>query len=195
MATVDFYFDFQSPWAYLASTQMEALCAQHGATLHWRPVELESVRTQTDREAAPYSPGQLRYLGADITRWAQRYGVRWSMPVVVSTTPALRGCFLARDAGCEAAYIHRVFRARWADGADLSDETVLREVAADCGLPFDTLWPALDGDAGADRLDLANGEAAGRGVFGVPMTFVDEAMFWGNDRLDFVAEALAGTGS
>lgn len=191
MATVDFYFDFQSPWAYLASTRIERLCAEHATPLNWWPVELDRVKELVGRETVPYDPVTMQYVAVDVQRWAHRYGVPVSMPVRVPTTPVLRGCFLARDAGCAVPYIHRVFRAYWGDGEDLSDETVIRAIAADCGLEADVLFRAFAGEDTADRLDANNRAAADRGVFGVPMIFVDEAMFWGNDRLDFVAEALA----
>lgn len=195
MPTVDFYFDFQSPWAYLASTRIETLCAGHGASLRWHPVELERVRELCEHQVRAYSPVQLRYLQRDIVRWAQWLEVPIAMPTIVSTTPVLRGCFFARDAGREAAYIHRVFRARWGVGEDLSDEDTLRAVAADCSLDADALVGACAGGGEtAQRLEAANRDAAGRDVFGVPMTFVGDEPFWGNDRLDFVERALATPG-
>ena len=195
MATVDFCFDFQSPWAYFASTQIEAICTQHGAALQWQPVELERLRALTQHTTVPYSDVVMNYLMQDAARWAQRYGVPLASPITVSSTPALRGCFHARNMGCEAAYIHRVFRSRWADRQDLSDEATIRAIATDCGLDYDALRSSMaDPDAAGSRhadLEGANEAAAARGVFGVPTTVIDTALFWGNDRLDFVAEALA----
>lgn len=191
MPQVDFYFDFASPWAYLACTRMERLCADHGATLAWKPIDLARVRELVERPDGP-SPcaAQFAYMVTDIQRWAQRYGVRVGMPVQASTTPALLGCFLARDMGDEARYIRRVFQSRWMDSEDLADDAVIQAIAADCAMDADTLRRAMAGDDTADRLESTCQEAASRGVFGVPTIFVDDDMYWGNDRLDFVAEAL-----
>ncbi len=193
MATVDFYFDFASPWAYLASTRMEALCADHGATLVWHPIDLARVRALVERpDNPPACPAQFAHVIADVGRWAERYGVRVSMPVQASTNPALVGCALALDADKEAAYIHRVFQARWADGEDLAEAAVQQKIAADVGLETDAMLAALRGDGDGARLEATCQAAATRGVFGVPTTCIGEDLFWGNDRLDFAAEALAG---
>lgn len=192
MAHVDFYFDFASPWAFLASTRIERLCADHGATLAWKPIDLPRVRELVERPDAP-SPcaAQFANMVADIQRWAQRYGVTVGMPVQAPTHPALCGCYLARDMNAEARYIHRVFQSRWADSEDLADDAVIQAIAADCGMEADTLRRAMAGEDTAERLESTSQEAADRGVFGVPTIFVDAEMFWGNDRLDFVTEALA----
>ena len=191
MPRVDFYFDFASPWAYLASTRIERLCAERGATFAWRPIDLARVRALVERpDAPPPCAAQFAYAVADIQRWARRYGVTVAMPAQASTNPALCGCFLARDMGCEARYIHRVFQARWAESEALDDDAVLQAIAADCAMEADTLRRAMAGEDTADRLEQTCRDAAERGVFGVPTIFVGDEMFWGNDRLDFVAEAL-----
>ena len=192
MATVDFYFDFGSPWAYLASTRIEALSAEHGATLVWHPMDLARVKTLVERpDNPPPCSAQFANVVADVTRWSERYGVRVQMPVQAGTNPALVGCFIAREAGQEAAYIHRVFKARWADGEDLAEPGVQKQIAADVGLESDAMLAALRGDGDQTSLEAGCQEAAGRGVFGIPTTCIGDELFWGNDRLDFVAEALA----
>lgn len=194
MPNLDFYFDFSSPWAYLAATRIERLAADAGSTLAWKPIDLARVRALVERpDAPPPCAAQFAYMVSDIQRWARRYGVAVGMPVQASTNPVLRGCFFARDAGCETRYIHRVFRARWAESADLDDAAVIQAIAEDCGLDTAAFRDAVASEASAALLEANCQEAAGRGVFGVPTIFVDDEMFWGNDRLDFVAEALATT--
>lgn len=188
---LEFFFDFISPWAYLASTRVEPLAADCGTTVRWIPVELERVKTLTERETVPYTPVFMQYVTRDVMRWAERYGVRVSMPVVVPTTPLLHGFFFAEAAGTVPAYVHRVFQSRWGRGKDLSDETVLRSIATDCGLNVQAFISATTAEPNAVKLEANCRAAAERGVFGVPTCAVGDEIFWGNDRLDFVAEALA----
>jgi len=189
--TLDFYFDFISPWAYLASTQVERIAATHDTTVRWIPVKLERIRELTERETAPYTPTFMQYTTKDLLRWAQRYKVQVNLPIDVPTTSLLHGYFYAESQDRASAYIHRAFQSRWANSDDVSDEAVLRAIATDSGLDADAFLAATTDSANAERLEANSAAAAALGIFGVPTCAVGDEIFWGNDRLDFVEEALA----
>ncbi len=132
-ATVHFWFDFSSPFSYLGSTQIEDLCARHGATLRWRPMLLGALFKQVGAADVPLlamSDSKRRYLGRDLDDWASWWQVpfRFTGHFPLRTITALRLVLLAGDR--PAPLIHALYRAAWADGLDISKEPVLAEAVS-----------------------------------------------------------------
>jgi len=190
------FFDFSSPFAYLGSTQMEALAERTGAELRWRPMLLGAVFRAIDAEMVPlstFTPRKQQYVSLELHRWAEHWGIpfKFASRFPMNTVKALRiVCQL--DGEQQVAFIHRTFAAFWADDLDISDDQVLAGVLTELGLPV----ALVDGTRVQEVKDLliaSTGEAVERGVFGAPTCFVNgELMFWGQDRLDFVEKALRG---
>ncbi len=103
-------------------------------------------------------------------------------------------CFAAESAGLLAPYVKAVMWEEWAEGRDIGQTEVLLDIASRIGLDGDVVEQALNDASNADRLSANWAEASGLGVIGVPTFIVGEEIFWGNDRLDFVEEHLAGLG-
>jgi 2-hydroxychromene-2-carboxylate isomerase len=141
-------------------------------------------------------PAKGRWMGADIARWAKRYGVpfRFNPHFPINTLTLMRGAAglqMRRPEDFER-YLTTIYEAMWKEPADLGDPAVLASTLAAAGLDADALG-ALVGDPEVKaRLVATTEEAVARGVFGAPTFFVGDEMFFGQDRLDFVAEALAG---
>ncbi len=194
--TVEFFFDFGSPTSYLAWTQLPALCAATGASLAYRPMLLGGLFQATGNTSPVSVPAKGRYMLDDLDRYARRYGVplRFNPHFPINTLALMRGAvgFQTREPARFDAYVSTVFRAIWVDGANVGDPAVVQTVLADAG--FDAAaFSALVGDpAIKEALKLNTEEAARRGAFGAPTMFVAGQMFFGQDRLDFVKEALQG---
>ena len=194
--SVEFFFDVGSPTSYLAWTQLPALCAAHGARLVYRPMLLGGVFQATGNASPATVAAKGRYMNADMARFAKAYGV----PLTVNPHFPINTLTLMRGAaGVQLrmpvrfdAYLRGVFRAMWIDGLNLNDPAVAAQALGDAGFdPAEVLALTADAEVKA-ALRATTEEAVARGVFGAPTMFVGDAMFFGQDRLDFVRTALTG---
>lgn len=191
---VEFFFDFGSPTAYLAYTQLPRIAAECGAELVWRPMLLGGVFKATGNASPVTVPAKGRWMNDDIARWARRHGVRFAFNphFPINTLTLMRGAVgvQLRDPERFGAYVDAVYRAMWESPRNLGDPQVLAEVLAGAG--FDPqAFAALVADPEVKAALVAHtDEAVARGVFGAPTMFVGDRMFFGQDRLDFVREAL-----
>ena len=196
--TLDVYFDVASPFAYLGLTQLPGLAAM-GVRPRLVPILLGALFRDIGQANVPLlamPAAKQRYIGLDLARWASWWGEPFDFPrkFPQRTITAQRLCVLAAAEGWEAGVrlATALGRAMWAEQRDLEDEQVLRAIVGAAGLPED--WVARTQDP-VIKAQLVDHTAAARaaGVFGVPTYIVDgEHLFWGQDRLDLVARALAG---
>jgi 2-hydroxychromene-2-carboxylate isomerase len=193
--TVEFFFDFGSPASYLAWTQLPAICKAAGATLAYRPMLLGGVFQATGNASPVTVPAKGRYMLADLARFARRYGVplRFNPHFPINTLTLMRGAvgLQMRDPARFDAYVTTVFNAMWVDGLHMGDPGVVAEVLGRAGFDARALLELTADPAVKDALKSATEEAVRRGAFGAPTMFVGDQMFFGQDRLDFVRDALA----
>ena len=192
--TLEFFFDFGSPTAYLAYTQLPKLAAAAGAELAWRPMLLGGVFKATGNASPVAVPAKGRWMHQDMARWARRYGVPLAMNphFPINTLPLMRGAvgMQLRRPQDFLRYVDAVYRAMWVEPQNLGDPAVLASVLQRAGFDAEA-FAALVNDAEVKAQLVKNTEeAVARGVFGAPTMFVGEQMFFGQDRLDFVREAL-----
>jgi 2-hydroxychromene-2-carboxylate isomerase len=193
--TAEFFFDVGSPAAYLAWTQLPALCAEAGATLVYRPMLLGGVFQATGNASPMVVAAKGSYMSVDLSRFAQRYGVpfRINPHFPINTLTLMRAVvgMQARRAERFEAFLAAVYPALWVQGLNLNDPAVTAAMLVEAGFDPSVVF-ALVNDANIKAALKANTEeAVQRGVFGAPTMFVGDAMFFGQDRLDFVKEALA----
>ncbi|MGH0030800.1 MAG: 2-hydroxychromene-2-carboxylate isomerase [Myxococcota bacterium] len=190
--TLEFYFDYLSPYSYLANSQMPALAERTGAEIVYRPVLNGGIVTASENKAPPMVPAKLRYMGVDVPRWVKRFGVPFAPPGgLMNTLRALRGAVaLQLDGGDFPAYHEALFRGAFADGRDLSDVANVLDLAAKAGIDAEKLAARMEEPEVKEKLKADTAAAVERGLFGVPTFFVDDEMFFGVDHLDFVEEAL-----
>jgi 2-hydroxychromene-2-carboxylate isomerase len=193
--TAEFFFDVGSPASYLAWTQMPALCAQAGANLVYKPMLLGGVFQATGNASPATVAAKGRYMTVDLGRFAKRYGVAFRMNphFPINTLQLMRGVIgmQLRQPQRFEAFLGAVFTALWAKGANLNDPAVVTATLVDAGFDAADVF-ALANDAEIKAALKTNTEdAVARGVFGAPTVFVGEAMYFGQDRLDFIRDALA----
>ncbi|MFO1081139.1 MAG: 2-hydroxychromene-2-carboxylate isomerase [Reyranellaceae bacterium] len=192
--TIDFYFDFPSPYAYLAHTQLPKIAADHDATVAYRPFRiLELMKLVGNRPTTIECKNKNRYASADLQRWVRRYNVDFARNPSMRTFDFAeldRAALVAIADGRGAEYVTAIFTAMWSKPEDLSQRTGLIDVLSRAGFEAQRLLDRASAESVATQLDAETTAAAERGVFGAPTMFVGDQMFFGNDRLDFVEEAL-----
>jgi 2-hydroxychromene-2-carboxylate isomerase len=190
----DFYFDFPSPYAYLAHTQLPRIAAEHGATIVYHPFRiLELMKIVGNRPTTIECKNKGKYAGADLQRWVKRYKVDFSRnpnSKSIDFAELDRGALVAIEDGRGAEYVTAIFAAIWGKPEDLSQRSVVFDVLSGAGFAGEQLLERAGADAVIAKLDAETRAAAERGVFGAPTIFVGDQMFFGNDRLDFVVDAL-----
>ena len=203
MKTVDFYFDYSSTNSYFAAFMLPEICRQHDAIVNWLPIHSAALFRGTGFDVMAMTPRKARYLWRDHQRYAEFTGLPFRRPrrFPIKTAAALRATLMIAGLAGEnsADYItsvtgdftQAVMRAYWERDEDISDAAVLRALARGVNVDGDRLLAESDGEDARARLASITERAIARGVFGVPMCFVGEEMFWGKDRLDFVARLLA----
>ncbi|MBC7726280.1 MAG: 2-hydroxychromene-2-carboxylate isomerase [Microbacteriaceae bacterium] len=192
--TLEFHFDFGSPTSYLACTQLPRIALETGATLVWHPMLLGGVFKATGNASPVSVPAKGRWMGDDINRWARRWGVAFAFNphFPINTLTLMRGAvgLQLRQPNDFQRYVDAVFHAMWVAPRNLGDAAELAAVLNAAG--FDAVtFATLVADAEVKARLVANTETSvARGVFGAPTCFVGEQMFFGQDRLDFVQQAL-----
>jgi 2-hydroxychromene-2-carboxylate isomerase len=191
--TLEFFFDYASTYSYLACNQVEAVAQRTGAELRWRPFLLGAVFKATGNHTPLQIPQKGVYIAKDIQDWL-RY---LKLPALVlpesfpaNSLKANRMALVAAEHGKVAAFSHAAYRAAFAEGRDLNDPKVLAELARQVGLDPDKALAHIENQEIKDALRRNTEEAVARGAFGAPTFFVGDNMFFGNDRLMFVEQAL-----
>jgi 2-hydroxychromene-2-carboxylate isomerase len=193
VSTLDFWFDYSCPYAYLASTQVEALAARAGAELRLQPMLLGGVFRAVatpQRLFETLSPPKARHNALDMQRWAELFGVQLVMPAghPFRTVEALRATLAT---GIDLAVVHGFYRAYWVENRPPSDEATMREVLAAAGHDPGLVLSRLEEHR--EDLRTRTDRAVALGIFGAPAYVVDgDQLFWGQDRMLFVEKALAG---
>lgn len=192
--TVEFFFDLGSPASYLAWTQLPRLRSQFGASMVLRPMLLGGVFQATGNSSPVTVPAKARYTLADFQRYAARYGVplRFSEHFPVNTLTLMRAAIGVQQRQPERfeAWLEAMFSALWAQGRNLGDPQVVAAVLTEAGFETDGFEALVTDPEVKAALKAATEEAVSRGVFGAPTFFVDGEMYFGQDRLTFVEEAL-----
>ena|SRR5690349_4421683 len=196
---IDFYFDFSSPYGFLASRRIDALAAKHGRSVHWRPMLLGVVFKQTGGAPLTMIPLKGDYAKRDMLRSARYHGIDdFRLPSLfpIATQAAARVMLWA--GASEPAFGVRVAKALYhgyfVDGRDISNADVAAAIAAETGADGVAARASVDDPAMKDALKREVDGAIARGVFGSPFVFVDGEPFWGLDRFDQIDRWLADGG-
>lgn len=195
MKTVSFFFDFSSPFAYLASTQIESVAARHQATVLYKPFLLGALfktigTPNVPLHAMPESKAHLFRM--DLFRWADHWNVPFTFAsrFPMNSVKPLR-LVLAAPENKRVPLIHAIYRAYWVDDRDISSDDVLQDILVQQSFEAGFVRMASD-DRYRQALREATEEAERLGLCGVPSFLVGDQLFWGQDRLLFVEKALDG---
>lgn len=199
------FSDYKSPYAYLAKDPINALGAECGVAILWRPYTLDipsflgSARLGADGSVAEENRNahqwrRVRYSYMDCRRQARKRGLVIRGPQKIwNSAPAHIGMLWAQEAGDDVfhRYHDRVFERFWKRELDIEDPSVLQTLLAECGAPHAGFTDYLQGPGQAEH-DRLHAEAEAQGVFGVPSLLIDGELFWGREHLDDVRDLLRG---
>lgn len=212
MNTIDFYFDFVSPYSYLANYRLPTLAENYGYTINYLPIDLQAAKVAAGNTgpSSAQIPPKFRYAQADLMRWARRYGVPFAMSAgksadsagepppkveipmeLLDSSRANKAVYFAREQGREREYIGLMYRNTFGAGTLVGDDNALRTTVEELGWDADAVFEFVHSADSARIYEEANRAAQARGVFGAPTMMVGDEMWWGNDRLDMLEEFLA----
>jgi 2-hydroxychromene-2-carboxylate isomerase len=186
MTQVDFYYDIVSPYSYLAANRIEAIAADCGATVSWRPMLLGAVFKATENRMPAAVPAKARWMLADLQEQAAFFGLPFRFPAkeFPADTRLVQRALVSLPEAERAEASLRVYHAYWAEGQSPADPEVLRRLLGAEAVA------AADTQAAKDALRELTDRAVARGAFGAPTFFVDDRMYFGHDRLPFLEQRL-----
>jgi 2-hydroxychromene-2-carboxylate isomerase len=195
---IDFFFDFSSPYGYLASHKIEALADKHGRRVDWHPMLLGVVFKQTGAAPLTEVPVKGPYSRRDFARSARFHGVEFNMPTVfpIPAQAPSRVMLWAKqqDPSAGARLAKALYRAFFVEGRDIGKPEVAADVAGEAGFDAARARAAVDDPAIKDALKREVDTAIAAGVFGSPFMIIDGEPFWGTDRFDQMDRWLAQGG-
>ncbi len=193
---IEFFFDCSSPWTYLAFHNIQPLAKEFGEQISWRPILVggifNTVNPSVYASRQKPVPLKARYMLKDLADWARSAGLAIKMPPTVfpvNSVKAMRGCvWLGKDM---VPFARAVFEAYWDEDKDISQDAVLAGICNKVGVDPEKFFAAISEQAIKDQLKANTEEVVARGGFGSPTIFLDkEDMYFGNDRLPLIREAL-----
>lgn len=193
--SLEFYFDFGSPTAYLAYKRLMQLRDEYDLQLVYRPMLLGGVFKATGNTSPVAIPAKGAYMNQhDLPRFAKRYGVtlNFNPHFPINTLNLMRGALAAQRLDCFDTYLDAVYTAVWFDGKKMDEIDVIDQVLTDAGLDSQALLALSQDPEVKAELIAATEAAVERGVFGAPTMFMGDDMYFGQDRLDFIEQELQG---
>lgn len=188
---IPFFFDYTCPWAYIGSARVEAYFADEGVAIDFRPVYLKQMK---EPMVGPepvgeqrYGPRKASYYARLRSNWAECCGVAFGDAdklIRADTALLLRGALVAQAEQRFREYHYTAFRARWVDGDDVSQASVIHRLLAQAGLDADACLEKAQSAELDEKLSVVTGEAMALGVFGVPTIVVTDRVLWGNDQFE-----------
>ncbi|MCV2368342.1 2-hydroxychromene-2-carboxylate isomerase [Roseateles oligotrophus] len=195
-APIDFYFDFASPYGYIAAQQIDKIAERHGRSVTWRAIVLDANFQSLERIRIPNSVMRSDYIRRDAERLATFYGVEYRTPsnLGAHTEQAARIFHWVHDRQPQRGrdFANRVMKAYFVDDKNIASEDVLGAIASDMEISAEDLQEASANPASRSRLKAEVDMAEARGVFGSPFFIVEGERFWGNDRLPQLERWLSG---
>jgi 2-hydroxychromene-2-carboxylate isomerase len=192
--TIDLYWDLGSTNSYFAIKMIKPIAARHGTKINWHPFNVGYFFQKNDYVLMKESKAKLRNRRDDLMRWAKKYDLPFKIPLAfpIKTSRALRGAIAMRDWGQEEQFIDAIFDAYWENGnGDIGGYAALRLIAETLGVDPDEFEARSESEPVREALIVSTNTAIDRDVFGVPSIIIEDQLYWGKDRMDFVEEHLA----
>lgn len=195
---IEVFFDCSSPWTYLAFKNLQKLCSELDEPIAWRPILVggifNTINPSVYAQRADPVPAKARYMKKDLADWARHAGLSILFPPTVfpvNSVKAMRGCILLEPEGKLVPFATAVFEAYWSNDLDISKDEVLTKICEDTGVDPRVFFAGIASTSIKDQLRANTEEVVARGGFGSPTIFVEgEDMYFGNDRLPLIREAI-----
>lgn len=192
---IDYYFTLLSPWTHLGHATFTALARRHGCAVVYKPTPLRMVFDETGGLPLPKRhPVRQRYRILELQRWREKRRVKLTIhpkhfPIDVSLADRV-AIAIAQGGGDPAGFVGQVLAGVWEREEDLSQPALVARLVAQAGFDADALLAQADGETIRARYAATISEAVAAGVFGAPSYVLDGEVFWGQDRLELLDDAL-----
>ena len=189
---IDFYFDFGSPTAYLAFTQLQLIEKRSGANLVFHPILLGGIFKATGNSPPAAIPAKGKYMMRDLQRYAEKYQVPYERNPFfpVNTLSLMRGAVSYQNNGDFERYVNVIFHNMWVEPKNLNDEDVLKKMLIENNFEYNDFLKRTSDQRIKDQLISNTEKVVQKGAFGAPTIFIGEEMFFGQDRMDFIEEYI-----
>lgn len=197
MTVIDFYFDFASPYAYLARHALAEIAERRDAIIAYHPVDLKALKTAAGNFGPPtvQIPPKLAFANRDFERWSTRYGIPFKGIRSNKARDLNVGCLYAIEKGMAARYVEEGFKAGWGSNGALDNPALIASVATACSFDLDDFLSFIARPQAETHYQAIFETAVSRQVFGVPTMIVGRELWWGNDRLFMLDEYLGDIAS
>ena len=184
----DFFFDFISPYSYLAHKQIRKLEKENNIKINYKPILLGGLHKLAGVTAAAFIPSKTKYMIRDCKMIAEKHNIKFKFNTnfPINSIALMRGVFLAQNKKKLSQYIDLFFDAYWKDGLNLSDDKILISILANLNIDFNEYQLIVSDQKIKNKLINETNDAYNKGVFGAPSFIINNKLFWGQDRLEFV---------
>ena len=184
----DFFFDFISPYSYLAHKQIRNIEYQHNIKINYMPILLGGLLNLAEIKAAAFIPSKAKFMIKDCKLFAEKLNIKFKFNSYfpIQSLNLMRGVLIARKENKTSLYIDKFFDACWKDGLNLNDQKIVDKILEDLNFNLEAFKLKISEQKIKDELKKRTKDAYLKGVFGAPSFIINNKMFWGQDRLEFV---------
>ena len=184
----DFFFDFASPYSYLAHKQIRNIEYQHNIKINYMPILLGGLLNLAEIKAAAFIPSKAKFMIKDCKLFAEKLNIKFKFNSYfpIQSLNLMRGVLIARKENKTSLYIDKFFDACWKDGLNLNDQEIVDKILEDLNFNLEAFKLKISEQKIKDELKKRTKDAYLKGVFGAPSFIINNKMFWGQDRLEFV---------
>ena len=185
--SLDFYFDFVSPYSFLAHKEIKKLEKKNSVKAHYKPILLGGLHNLHGIKAPAFIPSKAKFMIRDCKLVAEKKKIKFKFNSYfpIKTVNLMRGVFIAREDEFESYYIDKIFEAIWEDGLNMNDQNIVDKILKNTNINPKTFFLRASGQSVKNALRKKTDEAFEKGVFGAPTFLVNNKIFWGQDRLDY----------
>lgn len=189
---IDFYFDFGSPYSYIAHKQIKELETKKILEVKYMPILLGAILKMTGVKANTDIPIKKKYMIKDCKLWAEKHKIEFNFNIFfpIITLNLMRGVLVAEEKKISKTFIDKIFDAIWLTGLNLNDNEIFEKVLKNLKIDPKIFLSNIIDNRIKENLRKLTDEAFTKGVFGVPTFVVNNKLFWGQDRLDFVLNEI-----
>ena len=184
----DFFFDFTSPYSYLAHKQIRNIEYQHNIEINYMPILLGGLLNLAEIKAPAFIPSKAKFMIKDCKLFAEKLNIKFKFNSYfpIQSLNLMRGVLIARKENKTSLYIDKFFDACWKDGLNLNDQKIVDKILEDLNFNLEAFKLKISEQKIKDELKKRTKDAYLKGVFGAPSFIINNKMFWGQDRLEFV---------
>ena len=184
----DFFFDFISPYSYLAHKQIRKLEKENNIKINYKPILLGGLHKLAGVTAAAFIPSKTKYMIRDCKMIAEKHNIKFKFNTnfPINSLALMRGVFLAQNKKKLDQYVDFFFNAYWEDGLNLNNDKILNSILTSLNIDFNEFHSITSDQKIKNKLIDETNDAYNKGVFGAPSFIINNKLFWGQDRLEFV---------